>query len=127
MRAHDPAAAHFAGRPVEILFAKAEAGENLLRLRFELPAAVLIEDVERGLIRLVVRAVARLVLFDQLLRLDQLGRGRHRELEDRFLTGGGGFLREKTDGRTFLDRDRAGIRRSLAENEGERESICRRR
>ena len=43
--AHDPAAAHFAGRPVEILFAETEAGEDLLGLGFQAIAAEFVEAV----------------------------------------------------------------------------------
>ena len=39
--AHDPAAAHFAQGTVEILFAEAQAGEDLLGTGFELIAAQL--------------------------------------------------------------------------------------
>ena len=45
MRAHDPAAAHFARGTVEILFAEAEAGQNLFRLGFELIAAEFVKPV----------------------------------------------------------------------------------
>ena len=45
VRAHDPAAAHLARGPVEILFAEAQAGEDLLGLGFEPVAAQLVEPV----------------------------------------------------------------------------------
>ncbi len=46
MRTHDPATAHSLRWPIEIAFAKCESGEYSLRLRFELPAAVLVENVQ---------------------------------------------------------------------------------
>jgi hypothetical protein len=45
VRAHHPAAAHLARGPVGILFAEAEAGEDLLGLGFETIAAQFIEPV----------------------------------------------------------------------------------
>ena len=78
MRAHDPAAAHGARRAIEIALAKCEAGQNALCLRLELPAAVFVEDVQGGVITFLVTTNARLVAFDQVLRLHQLGRTRHR-------------------------------------------------
>ena len=47
MRAHDPAAAHLSRRAVEIRFAKAEAAQDVLRLRFELIAAEFVETAVR--------------------------------------------------------------------------------
>ena len=47
MRAHDPAAAQRARRAIEISFAKSESGQNAFRFRLKLPAAVLIENMER--------------------------------------------------------------------------------
>ena len=57
MRAHDPAAAQGAGRPREIAFAKSQAGQDPLRLRLELPPAVLVENMQRVVISLVVSAL----------------------------------------------------------------------
>ena len=92
MRAHDPAAAHRARRPVEIALAKGEAGEDALRLRLELPAAVLVENVQRFVISSSSPS-ARLVALDHLLRLDQPGeiarpvRARFRRRRARFPAG----------------------------------------
>ena len=56
---------------------------------------------------------------------DQLGRDRHGQLEHGLIAGRRGFLREKSDRRALLDRDRAGIRRSLAEDEREERRFAR--
>src|SRR3954470_9873194 len=45
MRAHDPAAAHFAGRTIEIRFAKAKSRQNLLGLGFQPITAEFIEPI----------------------------------------------------------------------------------
>ncbi len=54
VRTHDPATAHGLRWPIEIAFAKSESGEYSLRLRFKLPAAVLVENVQRAMIGSVV-------------------------------------------------------------------------
>src|SRR5258708_32206789 len=78
MRAHDPAAAERARRSIEICLAKSKSCENAFRLWFKLPAAVLVENMERIIIGTVIclacHAVARrrLVLFDDFLRMNKL-------------------------------------------------------
>ena len=53
VRAHHPAAAHFAGGPVEIFFPEAKPGENLLGFGFETIAAQLIETIVHIIVNLL--------------------------------------------------------------------------
>ena len=59
------------------------------------------------------------MLLDHFLRVHQRRRNRESKFEDGLVSGGGGFLRKKSDGRVLLDRDRSLIGRNLAENQRE--------
>ena len=91
VRAHDPAAAHFARGPVEILFAKAEAGEDLLGLGFELVAAVLSEVAHASSLR------------SSSLRKPEACATFHTRVPERFHVYGRIFLRQKANRRRFFD------------------------
>src|SRR4030095_266147 len=108
MRAHDPAPAQRAGWPREIAFTKSQAGQYPLRLWFKLPSAVLVENMKGSMISLVGFPITSFMPSDQLLRLDQLGRDRHREFKDRPIPCRGGFLGKKSERGAFLERDLAG-------------------
>ena len=93
MRAHNPAATECARRPVEIRFAKREPGQNLLRLRLDLP--------------IVLRFQFRVGFAAG-------------EFEHRLPARGCGFLREIPERDVFLQRHFSRVRRSLAEQKGEK-------
>src|SRR5438445_11509232 len=57
------------------------------------------------------------VFLDDFLRLHKLGRNGKSKFEHGFVSGGGGFLRKKSDGSVLLDRDRPLIRRDITEEE----------
>jgi hypothetical protein len=61
----------------------------------------------------------RRVLLDHFLRVDKLRRNGESKFEHGLVSGGGGFLRKKSDGRVLLDRDRSVIGRNLAEDQRE--------
>ena len=131
MRAHDPAAAQGARRAIEIGFAKSESGEDPFRFWFELPAAVLVKNMERIVIGRVVTGLSDpgcscFVLLDHFLRVHQLGRNGEGKFEHGFVSGGGGFLRKKSDGCVLLDRDRSLYRARHHRGEAKTKSICRR-
>ena len=123
MRAHDPAAAHGARRPVEIRFAKSEPGQNPLRLRLELPAAVFVEDVQRVV---MLPPNPSGVVFMMSLRLRQL-RANSRIASSSTVSSPAGavLLRQKSDRGRFLERHRAVVRRRLAENERKERRLSR--
>ena len=125
MRAHDPTAAHGARRTIEIALAKCETSQDTFGFRLELPAAVFVEDVQGGVITFFVTANTRFVALDQLLRLHQLGRARHRQFEHGLVARGRSFLWEKTDRGFFLDRHGTGVRRRLTENQGKQRRLSR--
>ena len=86
MRAHDPAAAQGARRPLEIALAKSEAGQDAFRFRLDLPIVL---------------------IFQRLVRLAA------GQLEDRFFAGRRGLLREVAERDIFLERDFARIGRCI--------------
>ena len=129
VRAHDPAAAHLARRPVKILFAKAEAGEDLLGLGFEPVAAQLVEPV----VDIVVDVFHVLRLdgmvgvpgLDDAAELGEFRRDGRGQLDDGFVAGRRAFLRQIAEGHIpFLD-DFAGIRRFGAEDDGKQRGFTR--
>ncbi len=77
MRAHDPAAAHFAGRPLEIRIAKAQTREDCFRFGFDLIAA----QVREARVQIIVIFGFGVIVvpgMDQLLELRKLGGDRSR-------------------------------------------------
>src|SRR5207247_6475592 len=104
-------------RAVEISFAKRESGEDPFCFWFELPAAVFIKNVEGIVICRVVRSVAGFVVLDHFLRVHQLRRNGEGNFEHGFVSGGGGFLRKKSDRCVLLNRDRPDIGRDITEEE----------
>src|SRR5204862_6701142 len=73
MSAHDPAATQSARRAIKIGLAKREPGQDSFCFRLELPAAVLIKNMERIMIDNVVQSLPGLVLLDHFLRVHKLG------------------------------------------------------
>ena len=117
VRTHDPATAHGVRCPIEIAFAKSESGEYSLRLRFKLPAAVLVENVQRAMIGSVVRGTSQLVLFNDLLRFGELRRCRQCQLENGFILRRRRFLWKEPNRRAFLDSNLTGIGRCLTQDQ----------
>ena len=122
MRAHDPAATQGARRAIEISFAKSESGEDALCFWFELPPAVLVKNMERIVIGRVGTGISDpgyscFVLLDHFLRVHKLRRNGESKFEHGFVSGGGGFLRKKSDRCVLLDRDRPLIGRDITEEE----------
>src|SRR5438094_4841405 len=109
MSAHDPAATQGARRAVEISFAKSESGEDPFCFWFELPPAVLVKNMERivicRVISLVLMLMIVLVILDHFLRMHQRRRHGEGEFEHGLVSGGGGFLRTKSDRCVLLARD----------------------
>ena len=110
----------FAGRSKSVS-RKAEARQNALRLGLELPAAVLIEGVQRFV---MFRRILRRRLHDAL-RLGDLRRDRAGQFQHSLFSGGRMFLRKKSDRGRFFDRDFAFVRRRFAENEREERRLPR--
>ncbi len=106
MRPHYPAATQRSCRPVEIRFAKSQARQDPLGLRFELPAAVLIKEM-KGFV--VFRRIFRR-RFQDSLRPDQLWRNRARQFENRFVASRCVFLRQISNRGRFLQGNLAFIR-----------------
>ena len=96
VRAHDPAAGECLGELVVVAFAEAEAGEDLLRARFE------------GVVDVPVVIVLGLELA--------AARG---DLEDRLIADGGAFLREEAEVRAAFPLDEAVVRLVLIEDDVE--------
>src|SRR4051812_12266182 len=96
MGAHDPATGKRAGRFVEVPFAKAEAGEDLFRLRLTL------------VVEMVVRRVEVMG-----------GRVAEGQLQDRFFPSRSRLLRQEAKVGAAFPRQRAFVGRFLAENEPE--------
>src|SRR3954470_1662044 len=102
---------------MEISLAKGESSEDPFGFRFQFPAAVLVENMERIVINRAVRLVLMLVivpgfvLLDHFLRVHKLGRNSQRKFQHGFVPGGGGFLRKESYGSLLLDRDRSLIGR----------------
>ena len=87
---------------------------------FELPAAVLVKNMERIVIRRVGTGIndpgySCFVLLDHFLRVHQRRRNGESKFEHGFVSGGGGFLRKKSDRCVFLDCDRSLIGRDITE------------
>src|SRR5205823_330767 len=116
MSAHDPATTQSARRAIKIGFAKREPSQDSFCFRFELPAAVLIKNLERIMIGNIVQSLPGLVLLDHFLRVHKLGRNGQSKFEHGLVSGGSGFLRKKSDGSILLDCDRSVIGRSLTED-----------
>ena len=55
------------------------------------------------------------VLLDHFLRLHKLRRNGEGKFEHGFVSGGGGFLRKKSDRCVLLDRDRSLVGRDITE------------
>src|SRR5438067_1434998 len=121
MRAHDPAAAQGSRRPIEIRFAKGEARKNALGLGLELPAAMLIKEMER---LMMFGGIFRR-RFQDALRLDQFGRDRARELEHRLVPGRRMFLRQESNGGGFLEGNFTFIRRRFSKDKSEQRRFPR--
>jgi hypothetical protein len=66
-------------------------------------------------ISLMLLIVPGFVLLDQFLRVHKLWRNGESKLEHGFVSGGGGFLRKKSDRCVLLDRDRPLIGRDITE------------
>ena len=128
MGAHDPAAAHFAQGPMEILLAEAQAGQDLFGPGFELVAAQLIVAGVNVVmvINLMVRGgLFRLGGLDFLLQLHDFRVDGDGQFQNRFIPGGGGFLGQMADGGIFLQRNGAGIGRLGLEDHGEEGGFAR--
>src|SRR5438309_6801639 len=100
MSAHAPPATQGARGAIEISFAKSEPGQDLFCFRFQLPAAVLIKNMERIMIGRVISLLIMIVLVigDDFLRVHQRRRNGESKFEHGFVAAGGGFLRKKSDG-----------------------------
>ena len=121
MGAHHPAAAQRSRGPIEVRFAKGEARQDALGLRFELPAAMLIEEMQR----IVMFGGIFRRRFQNALGLDQFRRDRARELENRLVPGGRVFLREESNRRGFLEGNFALIRRGFSQDKSEQRRFPR--
>ena len=111
MRAHHPAAAHFFGWTIKIFFAKAQPGENLLRLGFELVAAEFIEAIVDVIVNFfgMNRGDVRVIIvpsLDDAAEFEEFRRDGGGEFDNRFVTGWRAFLRRrsraKVSNRTLL-------------------------
>src|SRR5947208_12583163 len=105
---------------MEISFAKSESGEDPFRFWFELPPAVLVKNMERIVIGRVGTGISDpgyscFVLLDYFLRVHQRRRNGESKFEYGFVSGGGGFLRKKSDGGVLLDRNRSVIGGDITE------------
>ena len=102
MRAHDPAAAHFACGPVKVLFAEAQAGQDLLGFGFEPVAAQLIKPVVHIVMDFLgVQGLGRMVEFPGLedaAELEVFRRDGRGEFDDGLVGDGRVFLRQVADG-----------------------------
>ena len=79
---------------------------------------MLIKNVEGTVIRRVGTGISApgyscFVLLNNFLRLYKLGRNGQGKFEHGFGSGGSGFLRKKSDGSIFLDRNRPAIGRNV--------------
>jgi len=123
--AHDPAAGILAGRLVEVRLLVAEAGQNLLRLRFELVA---VNKRELVLCRTVGRVAERaggLVLAHRAQDVDHLRVDAHGDFQDRLVARIARFLREVAGDRVFIALDRAFIEVLLVEDHAEKRRFAR--
>src|ERR1043166_182013 len=129
VRAHDPAAAHLARGPVEILFAKAEPGENLLRLGFEPVTAQFVEAIVNVVVNVLrMQRFDGMILFPRLQNAPQLRefrRDRRRELNDRFVRDRTILLRKVADAHPALARGLAFIRGFFAQQYGKERGLPR--
>src|SRR5437763_787182 len=87
---------------------------------FELPPAVLVENMERIVIGRVGTGIndpgySCFMLLDDFLGMHKLRRNGDGKFEHSFVSGSGGFLRKKSDGCVLLDRDRSLIGRDIPE------------
>src|SRR5205823_4754456 len=67
----------------------------------------------------VVRSMPCFMLLDHFLRVHKRRRKRERKFEHGLISGGGSFLRKKSNRRVLLDRDRSLIGRNLAKDQRE--------
>ena len=129
VRAHHPAAAHFARRAVKILFAKAEAGQNLLRLRFQLIAAQFMKAVVRVVVDFlhVIRCDVMVGIpgQDEPAELDKFRRDGRGQFQHRFIAGRRAFLRQIAEHDVAFLHDLAGVRLLLAEDDGKERGLPR--
>ena len=129
VRAHDPAAAHLAGRPVEIPFAEAKAGKDLLGLGLQLVAAQLVEPVMDVVVDVLrVQGLRRMVGvpgLDDAPQLREIRRDGRGQFDHRFVRHGRGFLRQIADGNAPLAGSYAVIRLLIAQDDGEERGLPR--
>src|SRR5262249_54952876 len=96
MGAHDPAAAHFAGWTVEVLFAEAEASENLFGFGFETIAAEFVEAIVDVVVDFFgmkgFDGMIGFPGFEDAAEFDEIGRNGGSEFDDGFITDGSVFL-----------------------------------
>ena len=101
MGAHDPAAAHFAGRAVEIFFAETQSGEDLFRFGFEPIAAEFVETIVDVVMDILgVQRFDRMIGFpgfEDAAQFGELGRDGGGQFDDGFIADGRAFLRQIAD------------------------------
>ena len=122
-------AAHLARGPLEIRFAKAESGENLLGLRLQPVAAEFVEPIMR-----VVVNVLRVQGLDRMIRLPGLDdppqlrefrRDGRSQFHHRLVPHGRALLRQVTDGDIAFGHHLAVVRRLLAQDERKERGLAR--
>ena len=129
VRAHHPAAAHFARGPLEVALAETQAGENLLGLRFEPVAAQLVEAVMHIVVNFLrMQRLDRVIRFprlDDAAQLHEIRRDGRGEFNHSFVAGHRGFLRQVTERDAALTAHLAIIRRFRAEDDGKERGLPR--
>ncbi len=127
MRAHDPAAAHLPRRPVEILFAKAQPGKDLLGLGFKLIAAEFVETVVDIVVNFFrvqrLDGMVRFPGFDDPAEFRVFGRDRGGKFHDGFIPHGRAFLGQMAEGNAAFENDLAVVGGFFAENEGKERGL----
>jgi len=122
MGAHDPAAAHFAGGTVEVLFAEAEAGEDLFGFGFETVAAEFVEAIVDVVVDFFgmkgFDGMIGFPGFEDAAKFDEIGSDGGGEFNDGFIADGRVFLREIADADAAFARDFAFIGGFVAEDDG---------
>ena len=115
--------------PVEIFFAKAEAGQDLFRLRFELIAAEFVETIVHIVVDFldVIRRDVMVGIpgHDDPAQLGEFRRDGRGQFEHGFIADRRAFLRQIAEHDIAFLHDLAGVRLFLAEDDGKERGLPR--